>query len=236
MGRKIGAAVALLGAAVLWLVRGTIESWFFDQIVKRIEPSLQQPPNWAWLVEYTPTAVFAGIAVALLVSDLIQRWPSKNEADTWIYAAAHYLVTKDWNAEQIVGYGKEIMRLRNEGTTLWRSEVNVQTGEQKHLKLTPEEEALAIRNTRVEKVNNALEEIRKAAQSGLPVWSHQDSDKGPELIPSTYWDRYGFEQVTDLKQATPQSLRTANKTAPNNKPIYHSLKTSKAKIEQLALA
>lgn len=157
----------------------------------------------------------------------------KVNPDIWVYDAAHYIVTRSWKAEQIVGYGKEIMRLRNEGTTLWRSEMNVQTGEQKHIKLTPEEEALAIRNTRVEKVNNALEEIRRAAIDGFPVWTKQDSDKAPELIDNAYWERYSFEKIVDLKQTTPEGLRTFNKQPPNNKPIYHSLRTSKSGIEEI---
>jgi hypothetical protein len=159
------------------------------------------------------------------------RGPIFRKPDVWIYDAAHFIVTKDWRAEQVVGYGKEIMRLRTEGTTLWRSEMNVQTGEQRHIKLTPEEEALAIRNTRVENVNHALEELRQAALNGLPIWSVEDSDVPPKLIDKAYWERYGFEPVTDLKQATAEGLRTRNQKPPNNKPVYHSLKTRKANVE-----
>lgn len=187
----------------------------------------------------TPTlARYAFLVLGLIVLIYI-FWPlikyKRPIGDVWVLNAAQYIVTKDWKAEQIVGYGKEIDRLRTEGTTQWGSEFNCTTGEHKHIRKTPEEEALAIRNTRTENVNNALEEIRQKAVNGFPIWSRQDHEKSSELIDKEYWECYGFEKIEDLKKSSLDkgSLKTENKIPPHNKPIYHSLEASKAKVEEL---
>jgi hypothetical protein len=48
--------------------------------------------------------------------------------DVWVYDAAHYMVSRDWKAPQIVGYGVDLGRLQIEGTALFGASVNVQTG------------------------------------------------------------------------------------------------------------
>lgn len=152
--------------------------------------------------------------------------------DVWVYDAAHYMVSRDWKAAQIVGYGVDVGRLQIEGTTLFGTSVNVQTGEKVIVKHTPEEGALAIRNTKVENLNNALELLRQTAADGLPVWTKFDDNGEHKLIDAEYWNNYGFDKIIDLKQASAESLKTCNLSHPNERPIYHSLRTNKREIEK----
>jgi hypothetical protein len=64
MRRKVKGCLYAIGAVLLWFFRGTIESWFFDKILQIVEPH----PRWSDLVEYGPPAVFAGVALYLLLS------------------------------------------------------------------------------------------------------------------------------------------------------------------------
>lgn len=50
------------GTLTLWFSRGTVESWFFDKVLKVIEPY----PTWSWAIEYGPPAVFAALTIWLL--------------------------------------------------------------------------------------------------------------------------------------------------------------------------
>jgi len=179
------------------------------------------------------------IGVLILVGGVLWLYSEniKPKPDIWLYDAAQYVVTRDWDAEQIVGYGKEVTRLYIEGTTMIRSEANVQTGEKKVIRYTPEEEALAIRGGRTAKLNDAFDELRQKAIEGLPIWSVQDADKLPEPITKDYWERYSVEKIEDLKQSfyNKDGLMTIKQNKENqlNKPLYHSLRTNKAKIEEI---
>ena len=45
---------------------------------------------------------------------------TRSQPDIWLYDAAQYIATRDWRASQIVGYGEEIGRLKNDGTIFWQ--------------------------------------------------------------------------------------------------------------------
>jgi hypothetical protein len=63
--KRIGTGIATGVVAVLWwFARGTVESWFFDQVLKVIEPL----PIWSSLVEYGPPALLAAISIWLIWS------------------------------------------------------------------------------------------------------------------------------------------------------------------------
>lgn len=153
------------------------------------------------------------------------------KSDVYVYDAAHFLVSGRWDSPQVVGYGSDVGRLMRDGTTLHRSELNVQTGIQKHVMLTPEEEALAIRNTRLENLNRALDEIRLEAQIDLPIWSSFNDSGKRILLRKEYWSKHRFDQVRDLKQASAEKMQTVSHDS--DRPFYHTLKTNKKLIEKI---
>jgi hypothetical protein len=53
--------LASIGAIALWFLRGTLESWLFDKVLRLIEP-----PPWSWLIEYGPPVAFAVVAIWLI--------------------------------------------------------------------------------------------------------------------------------------------------------------------------
>lgn len=152
--------------------------------------------------------------------------------DIWIYDAAHFLVSGRWDEPQNVGYGNEIARLMRDGATLHRTEMNVQTGIQQTFMLTPEQEALAIRSTRLENVNKALEEIKLMGKESLPIWTLFDDSGKCKLINSDYWTSHRFEIIKDLKQANAKDIQTISEVK-SDRPYYHSLKTNKKHIEKI---
>jgi hypothetical protein len=69
--KRITALVAAIGAFASWFARGTVESWFFDKVLRLVEPI----PTWSWIIEYGPPALFAALAAWLL-------WSSRDASET----------------------------------------------------------------------------------------------------------------------------------------------------------
>jgi hypothetical protein len=66
MYNKLLRAIPLLAAATWWLARGTIEHWFFDRVIRVIDPIA------GYLIEYGPPLALAGLGGWLL-------WPSSRK-------------------------------------------------------------------------------------------------------------------------------------------------------------
>src|SRR5574341_1089476 len=49
-------------SVVSWFGRGTLENWFFGEVLKKIEPY----PNWSVVIEYGPPAILSVLAVWLI--------------------------------------------------------------------------------------------------------------------------------------------------------------------------
>jgi hypothetical protein len=50
-----------ISALVFWFLRGTFEAWFFDKVIQTAPT-----PNWSWIIEYGPPAVFAALTIWLI--------------------------------------------------------------------------------------------------------------------------------------------------------------------------
>lgn len=201
------------------------------------------PEGWSHLIDsfspYKPYGVLCLLFIAGVLWIIHYKTNIQNlyrslfcKSDVWIYDAAHFLVSGKWDEPQVVGYGNEIARLMREGTILHGAEMNVQTGIQQKFMLTPEDEAVVIRNTRLENVNKALEEIRLMGKENLPIWTLFDDSGKRRLIKSEYWINHKFEVINDLKQANSEDMKTISELE-SDRPFYHSLKTNKKHIEKI---
>jgi hypothetical protein len=113
----------LLGSVFSWFVRGTVESWFFGEVLKMIEPY----PSWSWLIEYGPPALLGAIALVLIWKGVRQPEVHYN-GDT---LKAHVTLgpitvsVMDWKASP--DFVRGISALRNEHTN-----VNITYYDQRH--------------------------------------------------------------------------------------------------------
>ena len=69
MWARIGAIITFVGGLVYWFVRGTIESWFFDQVIQKSKPSVLSIN----IVEYGPPTLFAVVCISLILWDIWDR-------------------------------------------------------------------------------------------------------------------------------------------------------------------